>query len=88
MHDLGRDDCNLVQNHVFKQYNILDGVLKTKKATGEEPAVEHKESIAEDDLAKLDKYFKDVLDSCDPVKLTYFRWYNLSLHFALQGAEV
>ena len=87
--DLGQDNCNFFRNPVFKQSNVvLDGVLKTKKANGEEPAVEHKESIAADDLAKLDGYFKDVLDSCDPVKLTYFCWYNLSLHFALQGAEV
>ena len=41
--DLGRDDCNLFRNPVFKQSNVvLDGVLKTKKANGEEPAVEHK----------------------------------------------
>ena len=44
--DLGRDDCNLFRNPVFKQSNIvLDGVLKTKIANGEELAVEHKNQL-------------------------------------------
>ena len=72
----------------FKRKGIEKKHRRNVKMNGEEPAVEHKESIAEDNLVKLDEYFKDVLDSRDPVKLTYFCWYNLSLHFALQGAEV
>ena len=63
---------------------MLDGA---KKARGDDPAVEHKSSISDCNLAKVDVYFRDVLESGDAVKLTQYCRFNLSLHFALRGAE-
>ena len=50
--------------------------------------MEHKESIHKSDLAKLALYFHDVLEEGNAVKLTQYCWFNISLHFALRGAEV
>ena len=44
--------------------------------------MEHKEAITADDLEKIRRYFDDVLDVGDPVKLTQFCWFHLSIHFA------
>lgn len=86
---LNREECNLYRCAAFKQSNVvLDGVLKMKKADGHEPSAEHKTAICDEDLAKLHSYFEDVLDVPDPVKLTYFCWYHLTLHFALRGSEI
>ena len=38
-------------------------MLKAKKAAGEEPLVEHKLAISEEDLVNLERYFDDVLVS-------------------------
>ena len=64
---------------------MLDGA---KKARGDDPAVEHKSSISDCNLARVDVYFRDVLESGDAVKLTQYCRFNLSLHFALRGEEV
>ena len=86
---LHRAECNVFRYSVFKQSNVvLDGVLKKKKAVGLEPKPEHKAAICTEDLVKLNSYFEDVLDAADPMKLTYFCWFHLTLHFALRGAEV
>ena len=55
---------------------------------GQEQAVQHKLSIVEEDIHRLEGYFADVLDSTDPVKLTQYCWLYVTLHFALRGAEV
>ena len=86
---LQRPDCNLYRQPEFRRSNmVLDGVLKEKKRSGCEPQVEHKDSIAAGDLAKIMSYFENVLESGDAVKLAQYCWFNLSLHFALRGAEV
>ena len=50
--------------------------------------MEHKEAIRADDLEKIRRYFDDVLDVGDPVKLTRFCWFHLSIHFALRSKEI
>ena len=87
--DLSKPTCNVFRQAEFQRSNnILDGVLKQAKASGEERAVEHKEAITADDLEKIRRYFDDVLDVGDPVKLTQFCWFHLSIHFALRSKEI
>ena len=87
--DLSKPTCNVFRQAEFHSSNdILDGVLKQAKASGEERAVEHKEAITADDLEKIRRYFDDVLDVGDPVKLTQFCWFHLSIHFALRSKEI
>ena len=87
--DLSKPACNVFRQAEFQRSNnILDGVLKQAKASGEEGAVEHKEAITADDLEKIRRYFDDVLDVGDPVKLTQFCWFHLSIHFALRSKEI
>ena len=50
--------------------------------------MEHKEAISTADLSKINEYFSNVLESGDAVKLSQYCWFNLSLHFALRGAEI
>ena len=86
--DLSKPTCNIFRQAEFQRSrnNILDGVLMQAKASGEERAVEHNEAITADDLEKIRRYFDDVLDVGDPVKLTQFCWFHLSIHFALRTA--
>ena len=71
--DLSKPTCNVFRQAEFQRSNnILDGLLKQAKASGEERAVKHKEAITADDLEKIRRYFDDVLDVGDPVKLTQF----------------
>ena len=71
--DLSKPTCNVFRQAEFQRSNnILDGVLKQAKASGGERAVEHKEAITADDLEKIRRYFDDVLDVGDPVKLQGF----------------
>ena len=87
--DLSKPTCNVFRlAELQRSNNILDGVLKQAKASGEERAVEHKEAITADDLEKIRRYFDDVLDVGDPVKLTQFCWFHLSIHFALRSKEI
>ena len=87
--DLSKPTCNVFRQAEFQRSNnILDGILKQAKASREERAVEHKEAITADDLEKIRRYFDDVLDVGDPVKLTQFCWFHLSNHFALRSKEV
>ena len=87
--DLSKPACNVFRQAEFQRSNnILDGVLKQAKASGEERAVEHKEAITADDLEKIQRYFDDVLDVGDPMKLTQFCWFHLSIHFALRSKEI
>ena len=87
--DLSKPTCNVFRQPEFQRSkNLLDGVLKQAKASGEERAVEHKEAITADDLEKIRRYFDDVLDVGDPVKLTQFCWFHLSIHFALRSKEI
>lgn len=71
-----------------RSHAVLDAILKEKKAEGQEPLVQHKEAITEEDRRRLDSYFEDVLTCQDPVKLTMYVWYKMTLHFALRGREV
>ena len=87
--DLSKPTCNVFRQAEFQRSNnILDGVLMQAKASGEERAVEHNEAITADDLEKIRRYFDDVLDVGDPVKLTQFCWFHLSIHFALRSKEI
>ena len=82
--ELRREEMNIFRNCAFSQSNaVLDGVLRKKKADGQEPAVDHKSAISDEDLERLKAYFDDVLEAGDPVKLTFFCWFNFVLHFAL-----
>ena len=45
-----RSDVDLFNSSLFRKSNhVLDGVLKTKKKNGEEPAVQRKEAISDND---------------------------------------
>ena len=67
---LNREECNLYRCAAFKQSNVvLDGVLRIKKADGHESSAEHKTDICDEDLAKLNSHFENVLDVPEPVKL-------------------
>ena len=46
--------------------------MKSKEANGFEESVVHKDPISKEYFGKFNAYFADVLDGCDPVKLTYF----------------
>ena len=50
--------------------------------------MKHKEEICPEDRERLDLYFDDVLTSNDPVQLTMFVWYNITVHFGLRGNEI
>ena len=50
--------------------------------------VEHKLSVSDEDFKRLRVYFDDVLDSPYAVKLSFFFWYNLTLHCAFRNGEV
>ena len=50
--------------------------------------MEHKEAIIRADLDKINEYFSDMAESGDVVNLSQYCWFNLSLHFALRGAEI
>ena len=76
---LERPECNVFRKAEFQRSNVvLDGTLKQKKAEGNEPSVEHKESMHKSDLAKLALYFHDVLEEGNAVKLTQYCWFNIS----------
>lgn len=80
---------NIYTDISFSRANkLLDGVLKARKQAGEEPAVKHKEPISEQDWEKLQTYFSDVAGEPDAVKLTYYIWYQITVHFCLRGGEM
>ena len=61
------------QEPEFKQANkMLDAVPKDKQRNGREPAVQHKQSITDEDWGKIKVYFADVLETRDPRKLTIY----------------
>ena len=72
------------RNHIA----VLDATLKVKKLDGEEPSVRHKASLTQEDLSRLEAYFSDVLQANDPIKLTEFVWYVITLHFGLRAREI
>ena len=72
------------RNHIA----LLDATLKVKKLDGEEPSVRHKASLTQEDLSRLEAYFSDVLQANDPIKLTEFVWYVITLHFGLRAREI
>ena len=78
-----------LEEPVFERsHRVLDGVLKQRKERGEEPRVEHKAAISEEDMERLKEYFRNVTTECDPVKLSQYCWFYLTLHFAIRGAEI
>lgn len=84
-----RDDIDLFSSPEFKQCNsVLDGVLKEKKKQGEEPAVQHKDSISDADWKFIEEYFKDIQETLDPRKLCTYVWFHLTSKFGLRGREV
>ena len=65
-----RIDVNLYSSPEFQRTNkLLDGLLKSKKRLGEEPAIQHKAGINDGDWDKLLHYFSDILVTRDPHKL-------------------
>ena len=80
---------DLIKGPEFKQANkMLDAVLKDKQRNGREPAVQHKQSITDEDWGKIKVYFADVLETRDPRKLTTYTWFVISSHFCLRGSEL
>ena len=66
---------------------MLDAVLKDKQRNGREPAVQHKQSIPDEDWGKIKVYFADVLETRDPQKLTIYTWFVISSR-CLRGSEL
>ena len=57
-----RHDIDLLSSAEIKRSNeVLDGILKEKKK-GEEPAVQHKDSITDADWKLIEEYFTDIQD--------------------------
>ena len=84
-----RIDVNLYSSPEFQRTNkLLDGLLKSKKRLGEEPAVQHKASINDGDWDRLLRYFSDILVTRDPRKLTYYSWFHITSKFCLRGGEI
>ena len=80
---------NLFKSACFSQsHRVLDATLKAKKAAGLEPAVNHKEALSNSDREKLKDYYSNVLEANDPIKLSMYVWYVLTLHFGLRAREV
>ena len=80
---------NLFKSEEFTQsHRVLDATLKANKEQGLEPAVKHKEALTIEDRKKVQAFFADVLESNDPVKLTMYVWYAMTMHFGLRGHEV
>ena len=80
---------NLFKSEEFTQsHRVLDATLKANKEQGLEPAVKHKEALTIEDRKKVQALFADVLESNDPVKLTMYVWYAMTMHFGLRGHEV
>ena len=78
---------DLIKGPEFKQANkMLDAVLKDKQRNGREPAVQHEQSITDEDWGKIKVYFADVLETRDPRKLTIYTWFVISSHFCLHGS--
>ena len=80
---------NVRSDSVFNRSNqILDAVVKHKKAHGLAKRVEHRDAITEEDKVRLRAYFADVLGTQDMYKLQSFCWFNIARHFALRGGQV
>ena len=78
----------MFEDQAFLHSNkLLGAVMKEKKREGREPSVVHKEIISDSDLERLKAYFEDVA-TCDPHKLTYYVWHQISSHFCLRGSEI
>ena len=67
---------------------VLEGMLKERKRSAEEPAVVHKDAITSGDVEKLNLYFTGIAETSDPRKLSMYVWYILTTHFCLRGGEV
>ena len=80
---------NIFTDEEFRRSNeVLNGILATRKKKGVEPNVQHKLPISEEDMTKLKAYFSDVLEADNPIKLTQYVWFVLTIHFCLRGQEV
>ena len=80
---------NIFNDQIFSRANkVLDGVLKQRKKDGLERQVQHKAPISEADWKLLQEYFSGIDDTNDAVKLTYYVWFHLTLHFCLRGGEM
>ena len=62
---------DLYKGEAFEKSNqVLDALLMKKKNNEKEPQVNHKQPLTDEDLAKVEKYFEDVMTDDDPLKLT------------------
>ena len=87
--ELNRLDRGInIQSPVFSRANkLLDATLKEKKRDGREMAVNHKDGLSEEDWKKVNAYFSDVSTTLDIKKVTYYIWFQCTLHFCLRGSE-
>ena len=80
---------DLYKGEAFEKSNqVPDALLVKKKKDGKEPQVNHKQPLTDEDLAKVEKYFEDVMTDDDPPKLTQCCWFVITVHFCLRGQEV
>ena len=80
---------DVIKGPEFKQANkMLDTMLKDKQRNGREPAIQHKQSITDENWGKTKVYLVDVLETRDPRKLTIYTWFLTSSHFCLRGNEL
>ena len=80
---------NIYTDEEFRRSNeVLNGILSERKRKGIEPSVKHKLPVTQEDIVKLQEYFSDVLEADDPIKLTQYVWFVITIHFCLRGNEV
>jgi len=80
---------DIFKDKAFQRSNeVLDALLVYRKKEGKEPQINHKQPLTEEDLAKVEKYFEDVLTEDDPRKLAQYCWFVMTVHFCLRGQEL
>ena len=84
LQDIGRN-IDIVRDKEFKLANkTMDGVLKSRlHQTSVRPHV--KDLISTDDLDRIDSYLRSA--PTDPILLRQCVWFQLSIHFVVQGHQ-
>ena len=78
---------NIFKDVEFSKANqILNGVIVQQKRDCIAQPTKHKPAITEDDMLRLDMYFK-AYDS-DPIILREYVWFIVTYHFCLRSSEV
>ena len=63
---------------------MLDAVLKDTQRTKRELAVEHKQSVTDEDREQIKVYFADARSRMFMI----YTWFAISSHFCLRGREL